>query len=277
MSDAPLLRIDAEACKRDGLCASVCPLGLLDARPGEVPEPVNEKANRCIACGHCASICPVGALELAAMPLAGFEPVRRELKISAEQAGQFMKSRRSVRRFKAEPVPDEVLARVVDATRWAPSGHNAHPVRFSVIRSRTGVSRVADAIAAWMAAEAEADTDLARALHLGGAARAYAGGYDLITRGAPHLVTAWTPPRGITPREDAVIAGAHADLAAHALGLGACWCGYAMLAAAHSPEVLEALGVPAKNMAWASLMVGRPAVRYARIPDRKPADITWVD
>ncbi len=278
MSDVELLRIDPEACKRDGLCVSVCPLGLvIQPDPDAVPVPVNEKADRCIACGHCAAVCPAGALELSAVAMAGFEPVHRELAISAEQAEQFMKSRRSVRRYKAEPVPDELLARVVDVSRWAPSGHNAHPVRWSVIRSRAGVVRVAEAIAAWMAKEAEADTDLARRLHLGGVARAYFGGADLVTRNAPHLATAWAPRQGVTPQIDAVIAGTHADLAAHALGLGACWCGYAMLAAGHSPDVLAALGVPEGNQAGACLMLGRPALRYKLIPARKAADITWME
>ena len=38
------------------------------------------------------------------------------------------------RRFRPEPVPDEVLARAVDAARFAASGGNRQPVRYVVVR-----------------------------------------------------------------------------------------------------------------------------------------------
>ena len=273
----PLFRIDAERCLRDGLCAAACPLGLvvqIDA--DSLPEPLKDKEYRCIGCGHCASVCPTGALELTALP-AGFEPVRKDLTVSSEQAEQFMRSRRSIRRYKDEAVPEALLVRVLDTARWAPSGHNVHPVRWSVIRSRAGVAAVAAMIAHWMAEQAEAGTDLAKALHLGGVARSFETGRDLITRGAPHLATAFAPKKGVTPNTDAVIAASHADLAAHAHGLGTCWCGYAMMAAHHHEPVLRALGVPEGHDAGACLMLGYPRVRYRRIPPRPKPDITWLD
>ncbi len=278
MSEEPLFTIRDDDCRRDGLCSAVCPLGLLvSLEDGDVPVPLKDKEYRCIACGHCASVCPTRALDLTALPADGFTEVLAKLDVTPEQAEQFMRSRRSVRRYRDKPVPPELLARAVDAARWAPSGHNARPVRFSVIRSRAGVVRVAEVIAAWMEAQDEAETELATKLHLGGAARAYRGGRDLLTRGAPHMATAWTPERGVTPLEDGIIAGAHVDLAAHALGLGSCWCGYAMMAAAHSDAVRKALGVPEGHVARACLLLGWPKIRYRRIPPRPDPGIVWVD
>lgn len=42
-------------------------------------------------------------------------------------------SRRSVRRFQPRPVPEEVLTRMVNAARLAPSGANLQPLRFLVV------------------------------------------------------------------------------------------------------------------------------------------------
>lgn len=42
-------------------------------------------------------------------------------------------SRRSIRKFKPDPVPDELVARVLEAARLAPSGTNRQPWRFQVI------------------------------------------------------------------------------------------------------------------------------------------------
>src|SRR5467141_2671504 len=44
-----------------------------------------------------------------------------------------VKSRRAVRGFKDQPVPREVLERVLSATAWAPSGSNIQPWNIYVL------------------------------------------------------------------------------------------------------------------------------------------------
>lgn len=46
-----------------------------------------------------------------------------------------MHTARSLRRLRTDPVADEVLARCLEAATWAPSGSNAQPWRFVVLRS----------------------------------------------------------------------------------------------------------------------------------------------
>jgi nitroreductase len=46
-----------------------------------------------------------------------------------------MSSATAVRRYRTEPVPDEVLERCLQAAAWAPSGGNQQPWRFVVVRS----------------------------------------------------------------------------------------------------------------------------------------------
>ena len=47
-----------------------------------------------------------------------------------------IKSRRSVREFMDRPVEDDLIANILDAGRWAPSGLNNQPWRFVVVRDR---------------------------------------------------------------------------------------------------------------------------------------------
>ncbi|GAB4491216.1 MAG: nitroreductase [Thermodesulfovibrionales bacterium] len=49
---------------------------------------------------------------------------------------QLITSRRSVRRFTQEQVTDELVDRILEAGRWAPSGLNNQPWRFAVVRDR---------------------------------------------------------------------------------------------------------------------------------------------
>jgi len=52
--------------------------------------------------------------------------------------------RRSVRKFKEDKVPQEVLNRILEAGRWAPSGANLQPWRFIVITSPEVKSKIAN-------------------------------------------------------------------------------------------------------------------------------------
>ena len=42
--------------------------------------------------------------------------------------------RRTIRRFKPDPVPDEYITKIIDVARWAPSGFHTQPWEFVVIK-----------------------------------------------------------------------------------------------------------------------------------------------
>ncbi len=47
-----------------------------------------------------------------------------------------IEQRRSIRKFKPDPVPDEYIMALLDAARLAPSGSNAQPWRFKVVKDK---------------------------------------------------------------------------------------------------------------------------------------------
>jgi nitroreductase len=47
---------------------------------------------------------------------------------------KMMKARRSIRRHKDKPVPEELLEKMIEAGRWSPSGDNGQPWRFIIVR-----------------------------------------------------------------------------------------------------------------------------------------------
>ncbi len=56
-----------------------------------------------------------------------------------------IETRRSVRRFKEDPFPDEVLQQLLQAGSMAPSAGNVQPWQFFVVRNKKAHSRLADA------------------------------------------------------------------------------------------------------------------------------------
>ncbi|WP_338668096.1 nitroreductase family protein [Pseudodesulfovibrio methanolicus] len=270
-----LFTIDETRCKRDGLCAADCPAGCIVFEEGGLPEPHERKQAYCLDCGHCMAVCPADAIRLTRFA-DGSVPVDRSLNISLDQSEQFLKARRSVRAFRDEPVDRGLLGRVLSVTEYCPSGHNARPTRWVVAEGGAKVAEVAGAVAEWMRAESEAESRLAASLHLPGIVRLWDGGTDIICRNAPALAVAVGPKQGITPQPDGVIATAYLELALTAAGLGACWCGYLMAAAAYDAGVRELLGVAGDEAVYGALMLGRPARRYPALPPRPEPSVDWL-
>jgi nitroreductase len=44
------------------------------------------------------------------------------------------KKRRTIRRFKPDPIPDEYIEKIIEVARWAPSGFNMQPWEFVVVK-----------------------------------------------------------------------------------------------------------------------------------------------
>jgi coenzyme F420-0:L-glutamate ligase/coenzyme F420-1:gamma-L-glutamate ligase len=58
-----------------------------------------------------------------------------------------MKNRRSIQEYLSKEVSDDILFRILEAGRWAPSAHNAQPWRFIVIQDSATKQKLAKAMA----------------------------------------------------------------------------------------------------------------------------------
>jgi|GEM_PF-254801 len=131
------------------------------------------------------------------------------------------KNRRSVRRFKSDPVPEADLLRILDMARTAPTSGNQQPWKFLVIRDREKLNTLRDACVARRMATARARgmTD-AKALAAFKAAREKYFS-DFLT--APVYVVVMTDTLSRYPSYniyDGSLAGGYLMLAARALGYG---------------------------------------------------------
>ena len=53
-----------------------------------------------------------------------------------------LRSRRTVRRFKPDPVPEATATKILEAARWAPSSRNEQPWHLIVVRDRETLSEI---------------------------------------------------------------------------------------------------------------------------------------
>lgn len=153
-----------------------------------------------------------------------------------------VRQRRSVRRYRPEPVPRDRLERCLEAARLAPSACNSQPWHFLVVDDPATRERLAEA--------------------------AFGGVYSMcaFAKSAPVLVVVITERSRIAARLgglwrrveysliDIGIAGEHFALQAEAEGLGACWLGWF-----DEKGVRRALGLPRATRIDVLFSVGYPA------------------
>jgi nitroreductase/NAD-dependent dihydropyrimidine dehydrogenase PreA subunit len=271
-----LLTVDQKRCKRDGVCIEVCPMKILEFKTkGAFPTLVVGGEEFCICCGHCVAVCPHGAMSHAAMSSQECPPVLEERSLGVEQMTHLLRSRRSIRTYKEEKVKRDVLTRLIDLARYAPSGHNVQPVKWLVIYDREEVQRLAGCVIDWMRYLIKEGSPLASAMHLDRAVATWEAGTDRICRDAPHMIVVHAPMEERTAPAACTLALSHLELAAPSFGLGACWAGHFNAAANSWPPMQEALALPDQHISFGAMMVGYPKFRYRRLPLRKEAAITW--
>ena len=67
--------------------------------------------------------------------------------MNIDQFLELVKKRRSVRRFKPDPIPEGMIEKILEAARWAQSGSNAQSWEFIVVRDREKKKKITEIIA----------------------------------------------------------------------------------------------------------------------------------
>lgn len=70
----------------------------------------------------------------------------KEVLMDFESLLELVKKRRSMRRFKPDPIPDEYIDKIIEVARWAPSGFNMQPWEFVVIKKPELKERIVELV-----------------------------------------------------------------------------------------------------------------------------------
>jgi nitroreductase/Pyruvate/2-oxoacid:ferredoxin oxidoreductase delta subunit len=271
-----LLTVNQEACQRDGFCAEVCPVTIIEFKDKDAfPTLIEGGEKLCIRCGHCVAICPHGAMTHAIMKPEECLSVNDDWLLGPEQVEHFLRYRRSIRNYKKQPVEQEVLTNLINVARFAPSGHNLQPVKWLVIYERDEVQRMAKLVIDWMRHLIKEESPLVAAMNLNRVVSFYDAGQDNICRNAPHVIVAYARKEDRTAQTACTIALTYLELAALSFDLGTCWAGYLNAAASFWPPLQQALELPEGNINFGAMMVGYPKFKYQRMPLRNKTSITW--
>jgi nitroreductase/NAD-dependent dihydropyrimidine dehydrogenase PreA subunit len=271
------ITVDSEKCNKDGICVTACPTKVIQLNSTEeVPTPIPEFEEFCLACGHCIAVCPAGAFSLNWLRSEACPPISKELVLSRDQAEQFLRSRRSIRNFKDRPVEREKLQNLLKIACFAPSAKNNQPWHWAVVEKIADVRRMAAMVIDWMRMVIRKHPEQAELRGLPRVVAAWDAGEERICRGAPHVIVGHCDRNYGFGAEDTALALSYLELFAPTLGLGSCWGGYFYSAVNVHPPLFEALGLPAGHKAFGAVMVGYPKLRYQRLPLRREPKVKWI-
>lgn len=271
-----LLIVNEDKCKQDNLCVADCPVQIMFMPEGGYPQIIPGAEQFCIACGHCVAVCPTGAISHPQVLADDCLPITKEARISPEQAVQFLRSRRSIRQFKAEPASREELERLMDMARYAQTGHNSQSAQWKIYTNPHDVHALAGLVVDWMRKLVDKKDPLAEMMNMAMIVKSFDGGKDFVMRDAPHLAVCHAHAEDRFADRSADIALTYLELYAPILGLGTCWAGYFQAAALFFKPLQQFLDLPAGHLVKGGLMLGRPKVKYFRCPERKPLRAQWV-
>lgn len=157
-------------------------------------------------------------------------------------AHDFLRSRRSIRRFKPDPIPDSVIERILTTAAFAPSAHNLQPWRFVVVTTSVIRARLAKALTDKMRADLQAENAdqseiKSRVTH---SIRRIdeAPALILLCRDAA-AIRVDSPEETIMNIQSTANAGMNILLAAQAEGLGANWICWPLYAAKETQQALD--------------------------------------
>ena len=94
-------------------------------------------------------------------PRKGANRYHKRTKLTPEQAELFLRSRRSIRNYQNKPVPAELIRKVLNVARMAPTATNTQGISYIVIRDKQRLRRIADLVLEWMHLAAKTVADYA--------------------------------------------------------------------------------------------------------------------
>lgn len=252
-----IITVDSSLCIGCGLCVSDCPTATMQMENGKAVVTTQE----CIKCGHCQAICPQYAVTISGFDDAP-EAITPAMHVDAASLLGQLKARRSVRQFTRQQIAPELIAQIIEAGRYTPTGTNKQGVSYTVLQKNLAdyevpsirmfrrLKRVIDVVyKGFRAIEIDDHFLFKNATAV------------IVIKGADEV--------------DAALAASSMELMAQSLGLGVFYSGFFTMVTRISGKLRRKLGIRRGEKAVTTLVLGYPAVRYQRTVQREPADVLF--
>ena len=283
------LSVDQSLCVPCDECLLECPSGAVwrDERDGRY----HIDHNSCIRCSHCAAVCPPGAVRSDA----GSFPGWRDPHLESALVRDFLCGKRSVRRYRPEPIPRTVLDDIIQVGSLTATASNAQDWQAVVVTGQAVREVAAELFAFYLPLVRLASHPLVKPFLRFTDLRGYAKRKGMFERYEQRLlefekgddpflfhasaVVILTFPRRNRRygRVNCVLAGQAMMYYAQALGIGSCMIGFMETALNLRGKLRRKVGLPRSRKPGLVFTLGVSDVAYRRLPLRGPLPVSYLD
>lgn len=284
-------QVVAEKCINCGQCVLACPSFVLE-RVEEKARVVRE--HWCIGCGHCGAVCPTEAILHGATSPDRLTNQTCRPAVTPDQLELLLQERRSVRNYTEDPVPQDLLAKVLNAGSYAPTGTNSQNVHYIVLTSPDQISQLKEltigfydkvfsrargwfgrfllSLVAGRKTLEYLRESLPKVEH---AHEEMRKGRDPLFYQAPVVILTHAESWDSCSFFNCSVALYHCSLMAHTLGLGCCFNGFLVNAVNHDRKIKRWLAIPPDHECYSAMTLGYQNMTYRRLIRREVPRVNW--
>ena len=237
--------------------------------------------DKCRNCGHCIAICPQNAVECVDLDMNEVKEYNKEeFYIEDEKILNFIKFRRSTRRFKDQKIKRDEIEKIIEAGRFTPTGGKSQGVSYIVVEdklreiTKLGLETL-NSLGEDILSTENIDQNLIRY------ANNWTTGYKKYLENPNDdtylffnaktivLLTSNSPV-------DAALAASNMELMANAMGVGVCFSGYFVRAVNSNKEIRDVLGMEEDQKVQVCMIMGYPDMEYFRTVPRNKAKVRFI-
>lgn len=250
-----IIHVNNKKCIGCGICKKDCPVNNISI--------LEKKAvileQDCIKCGHCVAICPRAAVSMTGFDEQPIE-IEKPVQLNPQQLLKAIKTRRTIRQFKNQPIEQDIITQIIESGRFTPSGGNLQNVSYIVLQ---------DKLAHY---EKMAVSFFKKLFPIG--KLLYPSGKRVLIdkhfffKNAPIVIMILSKDK-----VNGALAASNMELMSEAYGLGVMYSGFFTTVANVSPSLRKSLGLKRKDKVVTTLVLGYPNVTYYRTVQKDRASV----
>lgn len=251
------VKINENFCVGCGICAKICPTHNIEVK--------NQKANTvmetCLLCGHCTAVCPKNAISINNQEQAIEK--QEEIRLNPKQVLDVIRFRRTIRQFKQQEIPQEVLHQILEAGRLTHTAKNTQDVSFIVLdQQKNKFEQMAVNLFRKLKPVAGLFNEMVRKNEIDD---------DFFFFKAPIAIVILA-----NDKTNGLLAAQNMEFVAEANGLGVLFSGFFTTALNHSKKMKREMNLPKGKQAAMTLVLGYPNTKFLRSVPRKALDVNYL-
>lgn len=251
--------INQDTCIGCGQCVNTCVSNNIEL----IDKKAHTKLDDCLMCAQCLGICPVKAIDLTGFEDEVIEKTPDFKPLDSEDVLNTIRFRRTIRQFKDQEVPDNVVHDILEAGRLNHTAKNLQDVSFIILdKEKRNLESLAVNLFKRIKPIANVMNPVARNKEIND---------DFFFFKAPLVILVVS-----SDLTNGILAAQNMEFMAEAHGLGTLYSGYFTKASGVSRKIKSKLNIPKGKKVATTLVMGYPSVQFKRSTPHEKLDVTYL-